>query len=73
MPIEFTEPQSPMKFQAPTLEDSAIIQKRTNVLLSETQEIVNRFSGNYSEMMAQDFSICIGWGRVKLCLTVEEV
>ena len=72
MPIEFTEPQEPMKFQAPTLEDSAIIQKRANVLLSETQQVMERLSEIDSRMMAQDFSICIGWGRIKVCLTVEE-
>lgn len=72
MPIEFTESQETMKFEAPTLEEPAINQKRAHVLLSETQQLVDRMSGIDLRMMAQDFSICIGWGQVKVCLTIED-
>jgi len=53
-------------------ERNAIEQKQIAVLLNETQQVVNRLTESNSQMMSQDFSICIGWGRVKICLTVEE-
>lgn len=71
MPIQFVETEEPMNLEAPAFEDPTINQKRAHILLSETQEIVNRLSANDSRMMAQDFSICIGWRRVKICLTIE--
>jgi len=71
MPIAFAETKETMNLQAPAFEDPAMNQKRAHILLSETQEIVNRLSANDSQMMAQDFSICIGWRRVKICLTIE--
>lgn len=72
MPIEFTEltkTEQPMKEASP--EDSAIIQKRTSVLMGEVQQVMERVNAIDSRVIAQDFSICIGWGRVKLCLTIE--
>ena len=72
MPIEFTtQTEESMNFQEP-VEDSAIVQKRAHVLLSEAQQIVTRLGEVDSRMLAEDFSICIGWGRIKVCLTVEE-
>jgi len=53
-------------------ERNAIEQKQIAVLLNETQQVVNRLTESNSQTMSQDFSICIGWGRVKICLTVEE-
>jgi|GEM_PF-2813191 hypothetical protein len=71
MPIVFTPLEESMKYQEPSPEDSAMNQKYASILLSETQEMVNRLNGNNSEMMSERFSICIGWRRVKICLTVE--
>ncbi|WP_293134849.1 hypothetical protein [Microcoleus sp. bin38.metabat.b11b12b14.051] len=71
MPIEFTQTKEPMNFQEP-VEKSAIVQKRAHVLLSEAQQIVTRLGEVDSRMLAEDFSICIGWGKVKLCLTIED-
>jgi hypothetical protein len=71
MPIQFTESQEAMKYQPP-IEDSAILQKQATILLSESQQVVERMSGIDSQMMAQDFSLCISWGRVKVCLTIED-
>ena len=67
MPIEFIQTE-----EAVIEEDSATIHKRTCILLSEAQQVVGRLSEIDLQMMAQDFSICIGWGRIKVCLTVEQ-
>lgn len=71
MPIEFTQLEEPMKFQAP-LEDSAMLQKQASILLSESQQIIDRMNGIDAQMMSQDFSICISWRRVKVCVTIED-
>ena len=68
MPIEFTQTE-PMNFQE---KDSAIVQKHAQILLSETQQFVARLGEVDSRMLAEDFSICIGWGRVKICVTIED-
>lgn len=70
MPIEFAQTE-PTMFKEREAVDSAIVQKRAHVLLSEAQQIVTRLSEVDSQMMDERFSICIGWGRVKICLTVE--
>ncbi|MEG4286259.1 hypothetical protein QUB68_24315 [Microcoleus sp. A006_D1] len=72
MPIEFTESQQTMKYQTP-MEDSAMLQKQASILLSESQQVIDRMNGIDSRIMAQDFSLCIGWGRVKVCVTIEEI
>jgi len=64
------KPEESEKYQEPSLEDSAMNQKYASILLSETQEFVSRL-GNNSDIMSERFTICIGWRRVKICLTIE--